>query len=322
MSERPWGHCTRRKIGRGFIALAASALGFRARAETAAANPHAAPTPGPPRKEGQTTTPPTDIAKAWLSLPPTPDLPAPKRSAVVSVNGVPIFYAQFGEGPAVLLLHGGLGNSNYWGHQIRALAQNFAVTVMDTRGHGRSALTSPEFGFDIFADDVASLLALLGIASTSVVGWSDGAITGLQLAITRPNLVTGLFAFGANSTVGGLKPGGARAPVFASYAARCASEYTQLSPHPERWPQLTAGLGAMWRTQPNFTKKQLAMIQSPTVISDGEYDEVIKREQTELLSQQIPNAKLTIQPGVSHFAMLQNPTQFNRALVEFLSTAN
>jgi pimeloyl-ACP methyl ester carboxylesterase len=136
------------------------------------------------------------------------------------------------------------------------------------------------------------------------------------------NLVSRLFAFGANSSVAGLKPGGAKARVFASFAARCRSEYTQLSPHPERWAQLVSGLGVMWRTQPNFTKQQLVEIKSPTVISDGEYDEIIKPEHTEQISQQIPNARLMIQPDVSHFAMLQNVTQFNQALVEALSDAN
>lgn len=192
---------------------------------------------------------------------------------------------------------------------------------MDTRGHGRSSLTSPKFGFDLFADDVAALLGVLGVPSVSLVGWSDGAITGLQLAMTRPNLVTRLFAFGANSTLGGLKPGGSKSPVFASYAARCAIEYRHLSPHPERWAQLTSGLGAMWRSQPNFSAQQLGAIKSPTVISDGEYDEIIKREHTEQIARQIPNAKLMIQPSVSHFAMLQNPPQFNRAVAEFLTAA-
>jgi pimeloyl-ACP methyl ester carboxylesterase len=321
MRGRPCGRWTRREIGRNLIALGASALTSRAAAAAATPNPHGTSRLPPKQKEAKPIQP-AGAAKVWLTLPPTPSLPAPKQSAVVPVNGTPIFFAQFGQGPAVLLLHGGLGNSNYWGHQIRALSQNFSVTVMDTRGHGRSALTSPKFGFNVFADDVADLLAHLGISSTSIVGWSDGAITGLQLAITRPALVAKLFAFGANSTVSGLKAGGSKTPVFASYMARCASEYKQLSPHPERWPQLTSGLGVMWRTQPSFTKEQLATIKSPTVIADGEYDEIIKREHTEQISRQIPNARLLIQPAVSHFAMLQNPTQFNQAVMEFLSAAN
>jgi pimeloyl-ACP methyl ester carboxylesterase len=310
---------TRREIGRNVLMLGASVLGLQSKAGLAAPQGAAPVVHARPETKRPDTSQPVEAAKDWLMLPATPSLPSPKRSEVVTVNGTPVFFAQFGDGPAVLFLHGGLGNSNYWGHQVHALAEKFTVTVMDTRGHGRSPVTSGKFGFNVFADDAAALLAVLGIASAAIVGWSDGAITGLQLAMTRPDLVTRLFAFGANSSVGGLRPGGARTPVFASYAARCAREYKQLSPHPERWSELVSGLGVMWRSQPNFTKPQLAVIKPPTVVSDGEYDEIIKHEHTEQIARQIPNARLVIQPSVSHFAMLQNPDQFNQELAKFLT---
>jgi pimeloyl-ACP methyl ester carboxylesterase len=154
-----------------------------------------------------------------------------------------------------------------------------------------------------------------------IVGWSDGAITGLQLAMTRPDRVTKLFAFGANSSVDGLNGSGLKSRVFASYVERCRAEYAQLSPHPERWPQLLDGLRPMWRTEPRFSARQLANVKVSTAISDGEYDEIIKRDHTVLMSREIPRARLVILPQVSHFAMLQNPGQFNRAVIDFLTTA-
>src|SRR5713226_9980379 len=93
-------------------------------------------------------------AAAWLTLPPTPNLPSVTRRGHAQVNGTSIFFAQFGKGPAVLLLHGGLANSNYWGNQIEELSRNFSVTVMDTRGHGRSPLVSSNFSYTLFAGDV------------------------------------------------------------------------------------------------------------------------------------------------------------------------
>jgi pimeloyl-ACP methyl ester carboxylesterase len=255
----------------------------------------------------------------WLTLPPTPALPTPTKSDVAAVNGTRIFFAQFGAGEPVLLLHGGLGNSDYFGHQIPALARHFSVIAMDTRGHGRSPVTSGAFGYRQFAEDVVALLEHLGIARTSLVGWSDGAVTGLELAMTRPDKVARLFAFGGNSTLDGLKPHGARAPVFVAYAQRCQAEYRQLSPHPEKWPQLVDGLRAMWRSQPSFSRQQLARITAPTAVSDGDYDEIIKRDHVAAMSRQIPGARLVMLPRVSHFAMLQNPTQFNDALLDFLT---
>ena len=76
------------------------------------------------------------------------------------MNRTSIFYAQFGEGPPVLLLHGGLANSNYWGHQVKELAQKYTVTVMDTRGHGRSPVTSYFFSYGLFADEWGVCLIL------------------------------------------------------------------------------------------------------------------------------------------------------------------
>src|SRR4051794_3058073 len=72
---------------------------------------------------------------AWLTLPPTPALPAAARSGLAAVNGTEIFFAQFGAGPPVLMLHGGLGHANHWAYQVGELAKHFTVIIMDTRGH-------------------------------------------------------------------------------------------------------------------------------------------------------------------------------------------
>jgi len=256
---------------------------------------------------------------AWLTLPPTPTLPETTRSGTVTLNGTSIFHAQFGAGPHVLVLHGGLANSNYWGHLVRALAQSFTVTVMDTRGHGRSPLMSRAFGYGVFAADAAALLDALKIPSAAIVGWSDGAVTGLALAMTRPERVAKLFAFGANSSPDGMIAGGARSSVFAAFAARCRAEYAQLSPHPERWPQLLDALRPMWRSEPQFSARQMASVTAPTTIADGEHDEIIRRDHTALMARQIPGARLVILPRVSHFAMLQNPDGFNREVSGFLA---
>ncbi len=74
----------------------------------------------------------------WLTLPPTPSLPTAVKSGLAPVNGIKIWYATFGRGAPVILLHGGLANSNYWGILVRALAPHYRVIVMDSRGHGRS----------------------------------------------------------------------------------------------------------------------------------------------------------------------------------------
>ena len=259
---------------------------------------------------------------AWLTLPPTPALPAARRSGLAAVNGTKIFFAQFGEGPPVLLLHGGLGNSNHWGYQVAELAKTHSVTVMDTRGHGRSPVTSRSFNYGLFAEDVAALLDFLQIPAAAIVGWSDGAITALQLGLTKPERVSRLFSFGGNVSLDGMNPSSGSSQMFAAYAARCKTEYAELSPTPDKWPELRAGLRTMWRTQPTFPRQKLAALKMPVTISAGEHDEIIKREHTEYMARVVPGARLVILPGVSHFAMLQNPAQFNKALLDFLAAKN
>jgi pimeloyl-ACP methyl ester carboxylesterase len=107
--------------------------------------------------------------------------------------------------------------------------------------------------------------------------------------------------------------------VFVAYAQRCQAEYRRLSPRPEKWPQLVDGLRAMWRSQPSFSGGQLARITAPTAVADGDYDEIIRREHTAAMSRQIPGARLVMLPRVSHFAMLQDPVQFTKALLDFLT---
>ncbi len=235
---------------------------------------------------------------------------------MAAVNGTSVYYAQFGEGPPVLLLHGGLASSNYWGLQVGELAKEFSVLVMDTRGHGRSSVMSQVFSYTAFASDVAGLLDVLGIPTVAIVGWSDGGVTGLELAMKRPDRVTKLFAFGANMNPAGYQPPSGN--VFAEFTQRSKTEYRRLSPHPERWAQLVAGLRTMWRTQPNYTSRMLGSVKVPTLIYAGEHDEIIRRDHAEQMARHIPGARLVVQPNVSHFAMLQDPLGFNRTLIEFL----
>ncbi|MGA9599624.1 MAG: alpha/beta hydrolase [Methylocystis sp.] len=176
---------------------------LRALGEAEMANP-------PHQAKARESSPKGDGGALWLTLPPTLKLPTATRAGHAIVNGTEIFFGQFGrEGVPLLLLHGGLANSNYWGHQIERIAGDFAVTVMETRGHRRSPVTSNNFSYAVFAEDVVGLMNELRIPSAGIVGWSDGAVTGLQLAITHPERVTKLFAFGsAPFPYDGAVPGG------------------------------------------------------------------------------------------------------------------
>ncbi|HXC91267.1 MAG TPA: alpha/beta hydrolase [Stellaceae bacterium] len=254
----------------------------------------------------------------WLTLPATPTLPAPHESGLAPVDGIKIWYATFGNGEPVILLHGGLANSNYWGHQVRALEPHYRVVVMDSRGHGRSTRDQRPFGYDLMADDVIGLMDFLKIPKAAIVGWSDGAIIGLDIAQRHPERLSKLFAFAANSDPSGVADI-ANSPVFNAFIARAGKEYAALSPTPGEYKEFVAQITRMWQTQPNWAAADLRKIAVPVWVVDADHDEAIKRQNTEFMAANIPGAGLLIQPDVSHFSFLQDPGQFSADVLHFLA---
>ncbi len=253
----------------------------------------------------------------WMTLPPTPTLPQATQSGLAPVNGIKVWYATFGKGEPVILLHGGLANSNYWGLLVRALAPKYRVIVMDSRGHGRSTRDDRPYGYDLMASDVIALIDFLKLPKAAIVGWSDGAILGLDIALHHPERLTRLFAFAANSDPSGVADI-AKSPVFNAFIARAEKEYGTLSPTPTEYKSFLAQIEKMWETQPNWSADTLKTIAVPVWIVDADHDEAIKRENTEFMASNIPGSGLLLMPEVSHFAFLQDPAQFNADVLHFL----
>jgi pimeloyl-ACP methyl ester carboxylesterase len=263
--------------------------------------------------------PPVQATPRWLTLPPTPTLPKADVSGTAPVNGIRIWYAEFGQGEPVLLVHGGLANANYWGNQVRALKDRYRVIVMDSRGHGRSTRNAQPYGYDLMSDDVIGLLDYLKIRKVALVGWSDGAIIGLDIAMHHPERLSKLFAFAANIDPSGVADA-SRSAVVNEYIPRAGREYSALSPTPREYKSFLAQITTMWNTQPHWTKADFAKITVPTWIVDADRDEMITHDQPRKMADWTPNAGLLIEPDVSHFAFLQDPAQFNRDVVHFLET--
>lgn len=107
----------------------------------------------------------------------------------VSVNGISLFYTDTGDGEVVLLIHGLGSSSGDWELQIPVLASRYRVLAVDLRGHGQSSKPAGPYSVAMFADDVAELMKALGVAPCHVAGLSLGAMTTLELAATRPDIV-------------------------------------------------------------------------------------------------------------------------------------
>jgi pimeloyl-ACP methyl ester carboxylesterase len=195
---------------------------------------------------------------------------------------------------------------------------------MDTRGHGRSSLGDIPFSYALFAADAVAVLDSLHVPNASVVGWSDGGITGLYLAIDYPTRVAGLLAYGANFDHSGdvtTPPGSRFAALGQQYVARAADDYRRLSPTPDGFRALEKALGDLYAREPAIAPAALRTIRAPTTIADGDHEQFISRTHTERLAALIPDARLVIMPNVSHGGPLQDPDAFHRVVEHLLAAA-
>ncbi|MBA1144590.1 alpha/beta fold hydrolase [Mesorhizobium neociceri] len=254
----------------------------------------------------------------WLTLPEPAAMPKPDQSGYAPVNGIQMYYAVFGAGDPILLIHGGLGHADIWASQVATMSKTHKVIVADSRGHGRSTRTEQPYGYDLMASDYLALLDYLKIDKTALVGWSDGGIIGIDIALHHPERLTRLFAQAANVTTDGVDPGVMTNKTFAAYIDRSGRDYKKMSKTPDQYDAFVSQISHMWESEPAWTKEQLGKITTPTAIVAGDHDEAIKREHTEYMASVIPGAKLIILPNASHFAMLQAPDEYSQAALDFI----
>ena len=167
------------------------------------------------------------------------------------------------------------------------------------------------------ASDVLAVMDTLQLGKATFVGWSDGACTALVLAATAPERAAGVFFFACNMDPSGVKAF-EPAPILDRCFSRHAKDYAELSATPDRFKAFVEAVSLMQRTQPNYSTRDLAEINVPVAIVQGEYEEFIKRDHAEYLARSIPNADLIVLNGVSHFAPLQRPEQFNAVMLAFV----
>jgi pimeloyl-ACP methyl ester carboxylesterase len=257
-----------------------------------------------------------DLTKFYAEGPPA--LPVGTDQGHVYHDGARIWYSTFGAGWPVILLHGGLGHGGNWGYQVPAVVgSGYRVVLLDSRGHGRSTRDARPFSYELMASDVLAVMDELHLARAAIVGWSDGACTGLVLAKQAPERIAGVFFFGCNMDPSGTKPFEASLALDRCFA-RHRKDYIDQSSTPGEFDAFVEAVGLMQRTQPNYTADDLAEIQVPVTLAQSERDEFIKREHANYLARSIPRASFVLLRGVTHFAPLQRPEQFNRAVLAFL----
>lgn len=226
------------------------------------------------------------------------------------VNGIEMYYRIVGKGSPILLIPGGLSDQHVWDAQLPILARHHMVIVADSRGQGRSTRTKDPITYGLMADDYVALLDFLRIDKVDLVGWSDGGIIGLDIAMRYPERLKSLFAQAANVTPDG----------NTGYAEARAEG----KPIPElrHYESIDKEIHALWANEPNYTGEELSDIRVRTAIVIGDHDTAISREHTEFIASQIPGAQLIILPDAGHGVPVENPRLYAHTVLRFIDGKN
>jgi len=258
----------------------------------------------------------------------------PTRSGYAPVNGVEVYYAIYGKGDPIVLLHGGLGQIEMFGPVIDKLAENHTVIGMDLQLHGHNDAFDRPMTFGNMAGDVAGLIKFLGYEKADVMGYSTGGGVALRVGIDHPQVVDRLvlvstpysdtgwhdfnregMAMVSEANAEGMK----QTPLYPPFAA--------VNPNPEaNWVKLMAGQGRLVNT-PYDWSGEIGRIVAPTMLVVGDWDAMRTSHVTkffELLGGGLQDAqwdnsgmnrnRLAIIPGETHYTIFASPRLADAAL--------
>ena len=240
----------------------------------------------------------------------------------VDLDDVHTYYEHTGSGRPLVLLHGAFSGADGWAAQLPALVGGgYEVWVPERRGHARTADTDAPFSYAAMATETIAFLEAVVPTPASIIGWSDGAVVGALVAMQRPDLVARLVLIGQFYDLSGAANPGLTAALTAMRddpPAVLRGNYDALSPDgPEHFPAVFAKTIDMLVSEPTIPMADLAAITAPTLVLQGDRDEVRLSHSVEVVAT-LPDARLAVLPG-THALPLESPALVNALLLDFLA---
>ncbi|TIL65170.1 alpha/beta fold hydrolase [Mesorhizobium sp.] len=208
----------------------------------------------------------------------TKAMPKPAKSGLLPINGLNHYYAAYGRGEPLLLLHGGLGTTDMFAPILPKLAESRTVIGVDLHGHGRTALGDRPLSLEAMGDDMAAIVKALGYDKVDVMGYSLGGGVAFRMAVQHPETVRRLVlvstgyasdGFYADMRTQQAQVGAAMAdmmkdtPMYKSYVA--------VAPRPQDFPKLLDQLGTHMRKDYDYSA-DVAKLKMPVMLVFGDSD--------------------------------------------------
>lgn len=229
------------------------------------------------------------------------------------------YFETWGAGEPLVLLHGGYCSIEVMRELGGHLAERFEVHAPERAGHGRTADREGPYSYARMAQDTVAYLDAAGIAQAHVVGFSDGAVTGILLARDYAERVASLVAISGNLSTDAYVPDDYPHPTITEEQHTAVGrEYADLSPDgPDHAAVVLEKLGALWAIEPDIAPASLRRVTAPTLVLAGEHD-VIRRDHTEALAAAIPGARVGFVDGTTHMLVRERPREVADRILEFL----
>ncbi|ANH82105.1 alpha/beta hydrolase [Niabella ginsenosidivorans] len=228
------------------------------------------------------------------------------------IRGIHMYTEVYGKGKPLLMIHGNGGDMSAFANNVPYFSKKYKVILADSRAHGRSADTSDSLSFEMMADDYAALLTAMHIPSAYVLGWSDGGIIALELAMRHPDKVLKLASSGANLWADSV---GLRPDVWLEGVEEYQSWQKRL-PLTDVNDRNDYKIFMLDYEQPNIALEELKKIKCPALIIGGDND-LIPVAHTRQIAAGISNAELWIVPNSGHATLIDHSRQFNKKVDEF-----